>query len=212
MLWVIYGIMTLAIRTADPDDAVLASRLMHLSMGELADYLFGGVRLSVDEILAGLFSLDGNRFSRSIADLAEWGGQPAGMLVSFPGREFTRRELAIGLGLLKLCGLWDVLRLSVRALSIANGVETYRDEYYLANMAVSPEFQGRGIGSNLMTHAEDKAWRAGLKKCSLIVDLENPAARRLYERCGYQVVFTKTYPGPAENAHAGYHRMLKELN
>jgi ribosomal protein S18 acetylase RimI-like enzyme len=91
-------------------------------------------------------------------------------------------------------------------------VETYRDEYYLANMAVFPDFQGRGIGSGLLAHAESKARDAGLKKCSLIVDTENPSARRLYERFGYQVVFTKTYPGPAEEAHAGYHRMVKELN
>jgi len=186
--------------------------LIYLSMGELADYLFGKAHLSVDEILAGLFLLEGNRFSKGIADVAEWGGQPAGMLVSFPGREFNRRELFIGLGLLKLCGLRDVLCLSVPALSIANGIETRRDEYYLANMAVSPEFQGRGIGSALLANAEQQARQAGLKMCSLIVDIENPSARRLYERCGYRVVFSKTYPGPAENAHAGYHRMLKELN
>lgn len=181
-------------------------------MGELADYLFGGAHIPVDEILAGLFSLQGNRYSRTTADIAEIGGRPAGMLLSFPGWEFTRRELAIGWDLLKLCGLWDVLHLSLPALSIANGVETYRDEYYLANMAVFPDFQGRGIGSALMAHAEGKASRAGLKKCSLIVDTENPSARRLYERCGYKVIFTKTYPGPAENAHAGYHRMRKEVN
>lgn len=204
--------MAIIIRPAISGDAVLASRLMYLSMGELADYLFGATHLSVDEILAGLFLLEGNRFSSSISDLAEWDGQPAGMLVSFPGREFTRRELNIGLGLLKLCGLWEVLRLSPRALSIASGVEAYRDEYYLANMAVLPHFQGRGIGSRLLAHAEWKARGAGLKKCSLIVDTENPMARRLYERLGYQVVFTKTYPGPAKDAHAGYHRMLKELN
>jgi ribosomal protein S18 acetylase RimI-like enzyme len=204
--------MTLAIRPADPDDVRFASRLVYLSMGELADYLFGGVHLSVDEILARLFLLEGDRFSWKISDIAEWDGEPSGMLVSFPGREFTRREMAIGLGLLKLCGFFDVLRLSMRALSIANGVETYRDEYYLANMAVLPDFQGRGIGSGLLENAEKKARSVGLKKCSLIVDTENPAARRLYERCGYQVVFTKTYPGPAENAHAGYHRMVKELN
>lgn len=204
--------MALSIRPATPDDVVLASRLIYLSMGELADYLFGRVRLSVDEILAGLFLLHGNRFSWSIAGIAEWDCKPAGMLVSFPGWEFTRRELAIGLGLLRLCGIWDVLRLSVPALSIANGVETDRDEYYLANMAVSPDFQGRGIGSGLLAYAEDKAREAGLKKCSLIVDIENLAAHRLYERREYRVVFTKTYFGPAENAHAGYHRMIKELN
>lgn len=203
---------SLTIRSATREHAQLASRLIYLSMGELADYLFGGAHRPVDEILAGLFLKQGNRFSRSIADIAEWEGQPAGMLVSFPGWEFFRRELAIGLGLLELCGLRDVLRLSLPALSIASGVETYRDEYYLANMAVFPDFQRRGIGSALLMHAEEKACKAGLKKCSLIVDMENPLARRLYERCGYNVIFTKTYPGPAKNAHAGYHRMRKEVN
>lgn len=204
--------MTITIRPATPDDATLTSSLISLSMGELADYLFGKAHLTVDEILAGLFLLEGNRFSQHIADIAEWDGQPAGMLVSFPGREITRRDLAMGLGLVKLCGLWDVLRLSVPALAIASGVETLRDEYYLASVAVSPGFQGRGIGSELLGKAEVKACKAGLKKCSLIVDLENPSARRLYARSGYQVVFTKTYPGPAEDAHAGYHRMVKELS
>jgi len=203
---------SLVIRPATPTDATLASEMIFLSMGNnLAEYLFGGARLTVMEILQGLFLLDGNRFSRDVIDIAEWNNQPVGALVSFPGWEFTRRELAIGLGLLKLCGLFDVIRLSWRAFSIANGVETYRNEYYLANMAISPPFQQRGIGALFLEHAEQKAKKAGQKKCSLIVDIENPAALRLYERSGYRVVFTKTYPGAAEEAHAGYHRMVKEL-
>jgi ribosomal protein S18 acetylase RimI-like enzyme len=200
------------IRPANLEDARFAFRLMYLSMGELADYLFGKVHLSVDEILAGLFSLKGNRFSWDIADVAKWNDEPVGIMLSFPGWEITRRNVTTGVGLFQLCGLMDLLRLSVRATSIASGVETYRDEYYLSNLAVFPDLQRRGLGTSLLTHAEGKAHKAGLKKCSLIVDTENPAARRLYERCGYRVVFTKTYPGPAENAHAGYHRMLKELN
>jgi ribosomal protein S18 acetylase RimI-like enzyme len=110
-----------------------------------------------------------------------------------------------------MCSFFELMRLAVRALSIANGVETKKDEYYLANMAVLTGNQGRGIGSRLLEHAEQKAQHASMKKCSLIVDTENPSARRLYERFGYQVVFTKTYPGPAEDAHAGYHRMVKDL-
>ncbi|MFZ5818481.1 MAG: GNAT family N-acetyltransferase [Chloroflexota bacterium] len=178
---------------------------------ELAEYFFGGAHLPVGEILAGLFVLPGNRFSMDVVDVAVWEGKPAGMLASFPGWQFHRRELGIGFGLLRLCGLWDVMRLSVRALSIANGVETYHDEYYLANLATFPDFQGRGIGSALLEHAEKRAREFGLKKCSLIVDIENPAAQRLYERFGYRVVMTKTYPGAGGEAHAGYHRMVKEL-
>lgn len=203
--------MTISIRSADPDDAEFASGLIYLSMGGLADYLFGGVHLSVDEILSGLFLLKNNRFSWGTMDIAERDGKPVGMLVSYPGWEFTDRELAVGVGLLKVCGFWGTMRLSFRALSVASGVETHRDEYYLANMAVSPDFQGRGIGSGLLAHAEIKAQQIGLNKCSLVVDTENRAARRLYERFGYRVALTKNYSGRAAQAHAGYHRMVKEL-
>jgi len=203
--------MTLSVRPADPADAEFASSLIYLSMGDLADYLFGGVHLSVEGILSGLFLLEKNRFSQGVMEIAEWDGKPVGMLVSYPGWEFSDRELAIGMGLLKVCGLWDTVRLSFRALSIASGVETLRNEYYLAHMAVSPDFQGRGIGTGLLAHAEIKAQQIGLYKCSLIVDTENLPALRLYQRSGYQVVFTKTYSGKAAKAHAGYHRMLKEL-
>ena len=54
---------TLTIRPAIPNDADLAARLMYLSMGELADYLFGGVHRSVEEILAGLYRRNDARFS-----------------------------------------------------------------------------------------------------------------------------------------------------
>lgn len=203
--------MTLSIRPANPGDAEFASSLIHLSMGELADYLFGGVHLSVEEILSGLFLLEKNRFSWKVMEIAEWNGKPVGILVSYPGWEFSDRELAIGVGLFKVSGFWDAMRLSVRALSIASGVETLRNEYYLAHMAVSPDFQGRGIGTGLLAHAEIKAQQIGLYKCSLIVDTENLSALRLYQRSGYQVVFTKTYSGKVAQAHTGYHRMLKDL-
>ena len=64
-----------------------------------------------------------------------------------------------------------------------------------------PPFQRRGIGSALLEHAEKKACLLGLEKCSLIVHIENPAAQRLYERFGYRVVFSKTYPGAARGAY-----------
>jgi ribosomal protein S18 acetylase RimI-like enzyme len=201
----------LTIRPATPEDAELVVRLIGLSMGVLADYLFGGVRTPVDEILAGLYKFETNRYSWSRTDIAEWDGEAVGMVISYPGGETFSRSIATGFGLFKLCNFFDVLRLAVRALSIASGIETKRDEYYIANLAVLPQYQGRGNGSALLAHVEGKARAAGLRKCSLIVDTEKPAARRLYERIGYQVVYTKTYAGEAEDAHAGYFRLVKDL-
>jgi ribosomal protein S18 acetylase RimI-like enzyme len=201
----------LTIRPARPDDAELVVRLIQLSMGVLADFLFGGVQRPVDEILAGLYRFGNNRYSWTRTDIAEWDGEAVGMVVNYPGGETFSRSIATGFGLFRLCNFFDVIRLAVRALSIASGIENKRDEYYIANLAVLPFYQGRGIGSALMAHVERKAQKAGLQKCSLIVDTEKPAARHLYERSGYQVVYTKTYTGEAGDAHAGYFRLVKDL-
>lgn len=201
----------LTIRTANPDDAELVARLIQLSMGVLADYIFGGVRKPMDEILGGLYKFGGNRYGWTRTDIAEWDGESVGMIISFPGRETLSRNLATGFGLLKLCNFLDVLRLALRASSMGGGLETKRDEYYIANLAVLPQYQGRGIGSALLAHAEGKAKKAGIQKCSLIVDTEKPAARRLYEYRGYQVVYTKTFVGVIEDPHAGYYRLVKDL-
>lgn len=201
----------LTIRPATPDDAELVVRLIQLSMGVLADYLFGGVRTPMDDILAGLYRFDANRYSWSRTDIAEWDGKAVGMVINFPGGETLYRSIATGFGLFKICNFFDVIRLAVQALSIASGIENKREEYYIANLAVLPQYQGRGIGSALIAHVEGKARAAGLRKCSLIVDTEKPEARRLYERSGYQVVYTKTYAGEAEDAHAGYFRLVKDL-
>ena len=57
---------------------------------------------------------------------------------------------------------------------------------FIAYMAVEPEFQARGAGSALLRSAEDEARRLGLPYISLMVTEANAAARRLYERAGYQ--------------------------
>jgi ribosomal protein S18 acetylase RimI-like enzyme len=203
---------SLTIHPANPDDAELVTRLIQMSMGVLADHLFDDVRKPMDEILEGLYRFEGNRYSWSKTDIAEWDGESVGMIISFPGKETLHRNLATGSGLLKLCNFFDVLRLAVRALSMGGGLETKRDEYYIANLAVLPQYQGRGIGSGLLLHAEEKAKKAGIQKCSLIVDTEKPAARRLYEHRGYQVVYTKTFVGVVEDPQAGYYRLVKDLD
>jgi ribosomal protein S18 acetylase RimI-like enzyme len=52
---------------------------------------------------------------------------------------------------------------------------------------VEPGYQSRGIGSALMLHLEGVARERGCTLIRLAVGKENPRARRLYERLGYQV-------------------------
>jgi GNAT superfamily N-acetyltransferase len=55
----------------------------------------------------------------------------------------------------------------------------------LIHLEVLGPFQGRGIGTALIRAAEDTARRLGHERIALGVGLDNPNARRLYERLGY---------------------------
>jgi ribosomal protein S18 acetylase RimI-like enzyme len=58
---------------------------------------------------------------------------------------------------------------------------------YLKSVAIAPEFRGRGLGTRLLTFAEDLI-RPRARHLFLCVSSFNDGARRLYERQGYQPV------------------------
>jgi GNAT superfamily N-acetyltransferase len=55
----------------------------------------------------------------------------------------------------------------------------------LDHLEVPGPFQGRGIGTALIRAAEGTARQLGHERIALGVGLDNPKARRLYERLGY---------------------------
>jgi ribosomal protein S18 acetylase RimI-like enzyme len=58
---------------------------------------------------------------------------------------------------------------------------------YLKSVAIASEFRGRGLGSRLIEFAE-KFFRPRARHLFLCVSSFNDAARRLYERLGYEPV------------------------
>ncbi|HYK91619.1 MAG TPA: N-acetyltransferase [Acidobacteriota bacterium] len=58
---------------------------------------------------------------------------------------------------------------------------------YIASIEVVPEFRGKGVGSRLLSFAED-LFRGEAKHIFLCVSSFNPRARALYERHGYSAV------------------------
>jgi ribosomal-protein-alanine N-acetyltransferase len=76
------------------------------------------------------------------------------------------------------------------------------DEIHINNVAVRPQFRGRGIGTALLHRVLAEARQLGAKRATLEVRASNEAARRLYERLGFYVAATRRnyYSHPVEDA------------
>ena len=57
---------------------------------------------------------------------------------------------------------------------------------YISDVAVAPDFEGRGVGRLLLDTAEDWARSKGYSLLTLYVFAGNTHARRVYERFGFQ--------------------------
>lgn len=66
---------------------------------------------------------------------------------------------------------------------VGSGEVTAGPRPELRNLAVDERFRGRGIGTRIIAAAEERARGRGLLRVGVAVD--NPGARRLYERLGY---------------------------
>ncbi|ADX66898.1 MULTISPECIES: GNAT family N-acetyltransferase [Weeksella] len=73
--------------------------------------------------------------------------------------------------------------------------ETEAGEWYLDTLGVNPDFQGKGIGSTLIKYVIENISSENNKAVGLLVDIDNPHAKRLYERLGFQKLGDKLLVG-----------------
>jgi ribosomal protein S18 acetylase RimI-like enzyme len=205
--------LPLSIRPAVPEDAKSAIPLIRLSMGDEIDWLFGQEKNHpTDIVVDALFRKRKNRASHDACWLAEEKSKVIGLLMAFSGSELQRRNLTTGWQLAGIFGLPATIRLERRQPVYGNLIEADKDEFYLSNLGVSPELQGQGIGTSMLSFADELARTAGFSKCSLIVTYDNPACQ-WYERCGYRIVDSYDIPHPViAHGSGGYHRMAKVLD
>ena len=64
-------------------------------------------------------------------------------------------------------------------------LESGPGELYIDTLSVNPNYQGKGIGQQLILAAITWAKELGHQKVGLLVDKDNPNAKRLYERLGF---------------------------
>lgn len=89
-------------------------------------------------------------------------------------------------------------------------VERIIDEAHILNLAVHPDFRKMGIGSLLVSNILDELRTTGCRYVYLEVRASNVAAKKLYERFGFEVIGIRKhyYIRPEEDAYV----MMLELD
>lgn len=82
------------------------------------------------------------------------------------------------------------------------------DHLYLFRLAVLPEYQGQGIGSQLITAVETHAQQIGVDRVLLKTRLGIPENVAFYQRRGYQITEYHAHPGYSKPT---YVTMTKQL-
>lgn len=97
---------------------------------------------------------------------------------------FVIRVLPAG-GVAGFCAFWKVL-----------------DQIHINNLAVHPDFRGRGLARTLLERVLDEAAQIGAPHATLEVRRSNVVARKLYERAGFALAGVRTsyYTNPIEDA------------
>jgi ribosomal protein S18 acetylase RimI-like enzyme len=195
------------IRRGEPVNAAEIAALILLSADHFLPAVFGpGVPGGLRVLTEGR----GTLFSHEHAWIVASEGRAAGMLLGYSGVEKAAEDLATGWGLLRALGPGLLLRLR-RLLRLQRMIGSLGpSEYYVSNIAVFPEFRGRGMGTMLMEVAEREARAAGLAAIVLDVETDNGQAIRLYQRLGFATT-SATPRLRLESGEFAFFRMEKPL-
>jgi ribosomal protein S18 acetylase RimI-like enzyme len=201
------------LQPATPDMAPVASALIYLTMGKMADYLFGSDNeQNAQRLLKRLFRKKSNRFSYQFTKVTVLSGEVTGLVIAYSGRLMKSLEFPMALHLIKASGVLGSMRFIKRAFPLFGVKEVENDEYFISNIAVLPAWQGKGVGKYLLSQVEKTAREKGFNKISLTVDVENEHAFSLYKQTGFNVIETVEIEFLQKHiGYSGFYRMAKVL-
>ncbi|MEA3205531.1 MAG: hypothetical protein QOG92_1196 [Verrucomicrobiota bacterium] len=183
------------IRQAVPDDAVTAVPLILEAIGHIAFVLSGtSDGPETTSILTDFFRQEDNRLSYQNTLVLEEDGVVVGLINLYDGSQARELDAPIE-----------------RAAATKSGdpnfhipTEPETSEFYLDTLSVSPGCQRKGYGSKLIEAGCNRARSLGHQRMALLVETD-AAAKRLYERLGFQADGTKCLAGEE------YFHMVKSL-
>lgn len=182
------------IRQATLADAKAIAKLTVAAMPDLAMQFCASNRIDdAIRLLERFIALEGNQYSYGNALVYIADGKVAGSISGYDGAQIQQLRQPF----------FTYLQENYHPHGFEMEYESEPGEYYLDTISVSPLHQGKGIGKSLIKAALQHAKALGHQKAGLLVDEENPDAKRLYENLGFKIAGHKLLLGKMHH-HLSY--------
>ncbi len=167
------------IRPALPDDYVPVSRLIVQAMGNLAcTFSNSDNPAKAIPLFEYFFQKKSNQYSFENTFVYVHNKKIIGSIIGYDGSSLKIFRTPFLSYISEHYGVKD--------LKIED--ETSAGEFYIDTLSVFPEYQGKGIGSQLISALCSNAKANKHRKMGLLVSEKNQMAKNLYERMGFKVL------------------------
>lgn len=187
--------MEILIRKAYKEDANNAIPLIMEAIGDISMQMTGETEeAAITTEFIKLFKRTDNRHSYLNTYIAEMNGHVAGVLVFYTAEQAITLDANL-----------EAYLSNKKGTIVTIDPETEPGEWYIDTVVVDPTYRGHGIGTKLLSYAEQMVKNSGGGKLSLNVELEKDAAIRLYNRLGFDTLCPWTIIGEP------FHHMVKTV-
>lgn len=170
------------IRQATQEDSKQIAEIMILAIDEIIYSFIGEEDLEKSiSFLEQLIKQKNNQYSYTNTIVVEIDNKIVGTSTYYDGDDLYKLRLPV-LQLLK----------SKYNRKINPEDETGKGEIYIDTIAISQDYQGKGLGSKILDYLIEEIVHKEKKTLGLLVDLRKPSAKKLYERKGFKVVGKKS--------------------
>jgi ribosomal protein S18 acetylase RimI-like enzyme len=178
---------TIQFREARPGDAGEAVPLIYSSGPAAFDFVFSRKAEQSLEFLRFAFLDGAGEMGYKNHIVGEQNGKVIAVGAAFDGSSGFPFFLSAARQIISFYG-FSCLPAMIRGLQVEQMIEPPKGRlHYIAHLGVSPNMQGKGIGSKLIEHLLMLGRKAGRTQAALDVSMINPRAQALYERFGFQV-------------------------
>jgi ribosomal protein S18 acetylase RimI-like enzyme len=165
------------IRIAKKEEANQIAPLIMQAIDEIALMLTGtNTYEQAYPIIESYVASDCNRLGYQNCIVKEIEGKIAGVIIGYFIKDLPILDAE----------MLEIITANSRNSKVVVEKEAEDNDYYIDTVSVNSDYQGAGIGTELLKGVIDYAIKIGANRITLNVDQAKPAVRRLYERIGFE--------------------------